>query len=250
MASTTATERRDALVERLFAATIGAFDLCSVYVGDRLGLYRALAEADPMTPAQLAAAAGIHERYALEWLEQQAASGIVDVSGDEPGGSRRFYLPDGHAEALLDEDSLNYVAPFGKFLLLGCLRPVDALLEAYRTGDGVPYGDYGVDLHEGQAAFTRPMFVNLLAQEWLPAVSGVHERLVADPPGPRRRSRVWRRYLEHRDREGLSEGARRRDRPRRSVDRSCKPQPDGEWSRGPRELPRAGRRRRVAPGRV
>ena len=174
-------ERRDALVERLFAATIGAFDLCSVYVGDRLGLYRALAEGGPMTPAQLAAAAGIHERYAREWLEQQAASGIVDVSGDEPDGSRRFHLPDGHAEALLDEDSLNYVAPFGKFLL-GCLRPVDALLDAYRTGDGVPYGDYGVDLHEGQAAFTRPMFVNLLASEWLPAVSGVHERLVADPP--------------------------------------------------------------------
>ena len=177
----TGAERRDALVERLFAATIGALDLCSVYVGDRLGLYRALAEAGPMTPAQLAATAGIHERYAREWLEQQAASGIVDVSGDEPGGSRRFHLPDGHAEALLDEDSLNYVAPFGK-LLLGCLRPVDALLEAYRTGDGVHYGDYGVDLHEGQAAFTRPMFVNLLASEWLPAVSGVHERLVADPP--------------------------------------------------------------------
>ena len=177
----TAAERRDALVERLFAATIGAFDLCSVYVGDRLGLYRALAEAGPMTPAQLAAAAGIHARYAREWLEQQAASGIVDVSGDEPGDSPRFCLPEGHAEALLDEDSLNYVAPFGK-LLLGCVRPVDALLEAYRTGAGVPYGDYGVDLHEGQAAFTRPMFVNLLAQEWLPAVSGVHERLVADPP--------------------------------------------------------------------
>jgi len=177
----TKAERRDALVERLFAATIGAFDLCSVYVGDRLGLYRALAQAGPMTPGELAAAAGIHERYAREWLEQQAASGIVDVSGDEPGDSPRFCLPEGHAEALLDEDSLNYVAPFGKFLL-GCLRPIDALLEAYRTGDGVPYGDYGVDLHEGQAAFTRPMFVNLLAQEWLPAVSGVHERLVADPP--------------------------------------------------------------------
>jgi len=120
-----------------FSRPRSAFDLCSVYVGDRLGLYRALAEADTMTPAELAAAAGIHERYAREWLEQQAASGIVDVSGDEPGDSTRFRLPDGHAEALLDEDSLNYVAPFGKFLL-GCVRPIDALLEAYRTGDGVP----------------------------------------------------------------------------------------------------------------
>jgi SAM-dependent methyltransferase len=174
-------ERRDALVERLFAATIGAMDLCSVYLGDRLGLYRALAEGDAMTPPQLAAAAGIHERYAREWLEQQAATGILDAIDDASGGSTRFRLPDGHAEALLDEDSLNYVAPFGK-ALLGVLRPIDALLQAYRSGDGVPYGDYGADMHEGQAAFTRPMFVNLLVQKWLPGVPDVHERLQADPP--------------------------------------------------------------------
>jgi len=180
-ATDTAAARRDALVERLFGAAIAAFDLAGVYLGDRLGLYRALAGADPMTPAELALAAGIHERYAREWLEQQAAGGILDVVGDEAGGEQRFSLPAGHDEALLDEDSLNYVAPFGRFLL-GCLRPIDALRDAYRTGDGVPYGDYGVDLHEGQAAFTRPMFVRLLAQEWLPSVPAVHERLLADPP--------------------------------------------------------------------
>lgn len=173
-------ERRDALVERLFGAAIGAFDLCGVYVGDRLGLYRVLAGSGTVSPAELAEAAGIHERYALEWLEQQAASAIVDVvDGDD--GRQRFALPEGHAEALLDADSLNYVAPFGR-LLVACLRPIDALLDAYRTGGGVPYGDYGADLHEGQAAFTRPLFSRLLAQEWLPAVPEVHERLAADPP--------------------------------------------------------------------
>jgi 2-polyprenyl-3-methyl-5-hydroxy-6-metoxy-1,4-benzoquinol methylase len=180
MAHGTAEERRDALVERLFGAAIGAFELAGVYLGDRLGLYRALSGAGPVSPAELAAAAGIHERYALEWLEQQAASGILDVVDDEDG-AQRFLLPEGHDEALLDRDSLNYVAPFGRFLL-GCLRPVDALLEAYRTGDGVPYGDYGIDLHEGQSAFTRPMFVRLLAQEWLPSIPDVHERLLAEPP--------------------------------------------------------------------
>jgi SAM-dependent methyltransferase len=56
------------------------------------------------------------------------------------------------------------------------------LLQAFRTGGGVPYADYGADLHEGQARFTRPMFENLLAQEWLPAVPEVHERLLAEPP--------------------------------------------------------------------
>ncbi len=66
--------------------------------------------------------------------------------------------------------------------LVACTRPIDALQEAFRSGGGVPYADYGADLHEGQARFTRPMFENLLASAWLPAVPEVHERLLADPP--------------------------------------------------------------------
>jgi SAM-dependent methyltransferase len=66
--------------------------------------------------------------------------------------------------------------------VVACVRPIDALLDAFRSGDGVPYADYGADLHEGQARFTRPLFENLLATEWLPAVPEVHERLQADPP--------------------------------------------------------------------
>jgi 2-polyprenyl-3-methyl-5-hydroxy-6-metoxy-1,4-benzoquinol methylase len=61
-------------------------------------------------------------------------------------------------------------------------RPIDALVAAFRTGDGVPYAAYGDDLHEGQAAFTRPLYENLLASQWLPAVPALHERLLADPP--------------------------------------------------------------------
>jgi SAM-dependent methyltransferase len=174
--------RRDALVERLFGSAVAAFDLYGVYLGDRLGLYAALAERGPLTPSGLADAAGIHERYAREWLEQQAASAILDV--DDPGAAasdRRYSLPAGHDEALVDERSLNYIAPFGR-ALVACVRPVDALLEAFRTGGGVPYADYGEDLHEGQARFTRPLFEHLLGQEWLPAVPEVHERLLAEPP--------------------------------------------------------------------
>lgn len=181
MSSTQAEEaRRDALVERLFGATIAAFDLCGVYIGDRLGLYRALAEHGPASAGELASAAGIHERYALEWLEQQAVSAILDVSEAEDG-VRRFVLTAGHAEVLLDEESLNYASPLGR-LLVACLRPIDALLDAYRNGGGVPYADYGADLHEGTAAFTRPMFSRLLTQEWLPSVPEIHARLLADPP--------------------------------------------------------------------
>jgi SAM-dependent methyltransferase len=170
-------ERRDALVERLFANAIGAFDLFSVYFGDALGLYRVLSEQGPSTTAEVATAAGVHERYAREWLEQQAASGLLeaDLGGEEP----RFRLPHGHDEALLDVSSLSYIAPLARSVVAS-IRPIDALLEAARSGGGVPYADY--DMHEAQAAFTRPLFENLLGKEWLPAVAEVHERLLADPP--------------------------------------------------------------------
>ena len=173
---TEAAQRRDALVERLFGASLGALDVLAVYLGVRLGLYRALDDLGRATPEQLAATAGLNERYVREWLEQQARSGILEVDGD-----RRFSLPEGHAEPLLDETSLNSVAPFGKFVV-ACVRPIDALLDAFRTGEGIPYADYGADMHEGQAEFTRPMFEHLLGTEWLPAVPDVHERLQADPP--------------------------------------------------------------------
>jgi hypothetical protein len=170
------TERRDALVERLFGATLGAMDIIAVYLGVRLGLYRTLADRGASSSEELAEAAGLNERYVREWLEQQATTGILDVDDE-----RRYTLPPGHDEALLDEASLNYAAPFGK-LIVACVRPIDEVLEAFRSGNGVPYADYGPDLHEGQAEFTRPIFDQLLGSEWFPAIPDVHERLQADPP--------------------------------------------------------------------
>jgi SAM-dependent methyltransferase len=168
-------------VGRLFEATLGAMDLYGVYLGDKLGLYRALADAGPLTSSGLAEAAGVHERYAREWLEQQAATGILEVDdASVAAGERRYSLPAGHDEALLEETSLNYAAPFGQ-VFAGAVRPLDGLVAAFRTGDGIPYDQYGIDLYEGQEAFTRPMFTHLLGREWLPAVPDVHERLLAEP---------------------------------------------------------------------
>src|SRR5947207_1084819 len=174
-----AAEQRDALVERLFMDAIGAFDLLSVYLGDVLGLYRTLADKGPLTSSELAEAAGIHERYSREWLEQQAASGLLEL---EPHGDARLYrLPEGHDEALLDSSSLSYVAPLARSFA-GAVKPLEELLAVFRSGQGVPYADYGDDLHEGQAAFTKPLFENLLAKEWLRGAPEIHERLLADPP--------------------------------------------------------------------
>ena len=93
----TADQRRDAFVERFAGSVVGAQEVLSVYIGDRLGLYQALADGSALAPPELADAAGVHERYAREWLEQQAVCGILDVEDAhaEPN-SRRYRLPEGH----------------------------------------------------------------------------------------------------------------------------------------------------------
>jgi hypothetical protein len=175
-------KRRDALVERIFGSCIGFMEILSIYVGDRLGFYRALADNGGATASQLADTTGTHERYAREWLEQQAVAGILEVeSADTEPEERRYLLPEGHDEVLLERDSLYYVAPFAQ-QMVGITRPLPAVLEAFRTGGGVPYPDYGEDIREGIAHGNRAMFVNLMGTEWLPAVPDVHQRLQADPP--------------------------------------------------------------------
>jgi SAM-dependent methyltransferase len=174
--------RRDKLVERLFGSALGAMDLLCVYLGDRLGMYRALVDAGPSTASELAGAAGVTERYAREWLEQQTMTGILETQDPRASDTeRRYAVPAGHDEVLLEAGSLNHMAPMAQ-LVVACALPIHAVIEAFRTGDGVPYADYGADLHEGQARFTRPLFDTLLATDWLPAVATIHDRLNGDPP--------------------------------------------------------------------
>jgi SAM-dependent methyltransferase len=171
-----------ALVERLFGAALGGFDLLCVYIGDRLGLYRALADGGPGTAGEIATRAGIHPRYAREWLEQQALSGFLSTENPEASDDqRRYALPEAHVPVLRDEASMDLMAPIAQ-LFVACATPLDSVIGAFRSGDGVPYAEYGEDLHEGQARFSRLLFDNLLTSEWLPAIPEVHERLRADPP--------------------------------------------------------------------
>lgn len=172
---------RDALVERIFGATIGALDLLHIYVGDKLGLYRSLAERGPCTTTDLAKHSGVDERYAREWAEHQAVASIVEVAVPGSADTRQYALPPGHAEVLLDEDSLSYMAPLAS-LFVGVTKPLDEVLAAFRSGAGVEYADYGEDLRLGIGRINRPMFLNLLAQEWFPQVPGLADRLGAQPP--------------------------------------------------------------------
>jgi 2-polyprenyl-3-methyl-5-hydroxy-6-metoxy-1,4-benzoquinol methylase len=173
---------RDALVGRLFNSTIGALELLHVYLGDRLGLYRALAAAGPLNAAGLAAKAGINERYAREWLEQEAVAGILAVeAGDDGADARRYSLPRGHAEVLNDADSLNFMAPVARGLVgIGAVMP--NVVEAFRTGGGVPYEAYGEDMRSSISSGNRTMFLNLLGSKWFPAITDVDRRLRSQPP--------------------------------------------------------------------
>ena len=174
--------RRDELVQRILRSTGGAFDIFTIYIGDRLGLYADLAAHGPSTSGDTAARTGTHERYVREWLEQQTVTGVLEVDDERaPGDARRYSLPPGHAEVLTDRDSLNYLAPLAR-LVAGAVRPLHRLLQVYRSGGGIPYGLYGPDLLEGQAGMNRAMFLRQLGTEWLPAIPDVHRRLLADPP--------------------------------------------------------------------
>lgn len=174
--------RREALVQKLSADAIGALDLLCVYVGDRLGLYRALAGRPALTSVELAAASGVHERYAREWLEQQTVSGVLEAENpDAPDDERRYRLPPGHDEALVDESSLDFMPSLAQGVV-SCTPALEAVLEAFRTGAGVAYTAYGADAHESQARGTRPLYEKLLTSRWLPAAPAIHARLQADPP--------------------------------------------------------------------
>ena len=175
MSTTTDTSAEvEALAERLLQAALGAVDLFAVYLGDRLGWYRSLIQDGSATAEELAQRTGTHPRYAREWLEQQAASGLLVVEGASevgaavmpaqrgPGdGAARFGLRPAAAEVLGDPDSLSYLAPLGRMLAAPAQRLPD-LLEAYRTGGGVSWAELGVDAREAQADMNRPWYVHRL----------------------------------------------------------------------------------------
>jgi len=175
-------KERDGFVERLMSSTRGAFDIFTIYIGDRLGFYRSLGDQGPATAEELAARSGAYERYVREWLEQQTVAGILKVEDENADArSRRYRLPAGCREVLCDRDSLNYLMPLVQ-MVAGAIRPMHQVLKAYRSGKGVPYPYYGSDFREGQAAMNRAMFLRQLGPEWLPSIPDVHQRLMADPP--------------------------------------------------------------------
>jgi precorrin-6B methylase 2 len=156
LASTSTAEE---YAERMMSAALGWIDVMSAYLGDRLGWYRSLAEHGPSSPDQLAERTGTQHRYAREWLEQQAVSGVLLLDESEDG-TRRYTLPDTAAEVLLDGDSLNYLGPLPR-VFAAVSRTMPELLEAYRHGGGVSWAQLGADAREAQAELNRPLLAEL-----------------------------------------------------------------------------------------
>jgi SAM-dependent methyltransferase len=155
------------LAVRMFSSLLATQELLAIYLGVRLGLYDTLAGQGPCTPPQLAARAGIAERYAREWLEQQAVAGLLTVDdATRPADERGYTLPRAHADVLLISDSPLSMSALAVLPLGGVAAALPALLDAYRTGAGVPDSVFGLDWREGHAGANRALFAHQLG-EWI-----------------------------------------------------------------------------------
>src|SRR3954464_10233462 len=144
-----------------------------VVIGDKLGLYRAMHGAGPLTPAELASRTGTVERYVREWLSTQAARGYVTYHGDG-----RFSLPDEHAVPLTNETSPACV--IGAFeIAVGSVYATDTIAERFRSGAGFAWGAHDEHVLGGCERFFRPGYLNNLASSWIPALDGVEAKLAA-----------------------------------------------------------------------
>ena len=166
---------QDKLMSFVFRAVdeVGAtLNAALVVMGDKLGLYRALAGAGPLTPSELAQRTGTTERYVREWLNAQAAGGFVDYDPE----SSRYTLPPEQAVALTDETSPAYLPGFFQ-IALGSVLDSPRVTVAAKTGDGIGWHDHVADVHDGCERFFRPGYHAHLLSEWLPALDGVIAKL-------------------------------------------------------------------------
>ncbi|MBV9852468.1 MAG: methyltransferase domain-containing protein [Armatimonadetes bacterium] len=151
-----------------------AMSAALAHIGDKLGLYRAMAQAGPLTSAELAQRTGTAERYVREWLINQAAGGYIEY--DPAAG--RYHLPPEQAVALADEASPFFVG--GGFQLVTALAKAEPrITEAFRTGEGMCWGEHDPELFEGTERFFRSSYLAHLVSDWIPALDGVETKLTA-----------------------------------------------------------------------
>jgi 2-polyprenyl-3-methyl-5-hydroxy-6-metoxy-1,4-benzoquinol methylase len=162
----------EAFLEQILTEAGAAMNAALVRIGDALGLYRAMGDAQPVTASALAQRTATHERYVREWLNAQAAGGFVayDPATD------RYTLPAEHSIVLADEDSP--FAQAGLFqAITASIRAEDRMIDAFRTGDGLGWHEHHHGLFHGVERLFAPAYRTSLIAEWIPALDGVDEKL-------------------------------------------------------------------------
>jgi SAM-dependent methyltransferase len=159
-------------VEKMVGDMGAAMSAALVVVGDKLGLYRAMAETGPIDSAGLAGHTGTSERYVREWLAAQAAAGFISYDG----GAGRYFLTPEQSAVFADESSPAFM--LGGFEIIGSVfRDEPKITQAFRTGQGVGWHEHDAHLFRGTERFFRPGYAHHLVNEWIPALDGVKEKL-------------------------------------------------------------------------
>lgn len=164
----------DATVGRLFADLSAGYGGVMVSLGDKLGLYRAMAGAGPLSSNELARRSGCGERYVREWLNAQVAGGYVDYHP-----TSATYELTAEQAAVLAEDTSPVFLPHAWQVVASMWADEPKALSAFKTGKGVSWGEHDERLYCGVAAFFRNSYSGSLVKEWLPALTGVTEKLAA-----------------------------------------------------------------------
>jgi SAM-dependent methyltransferase len=151
-----------------------AMNSALIVIGDKLGLYKAMAGAGPMTSAELAAKTGTSERYVREWLAAQAAGQIVTYDA----ATQKYTLPPEQAFALADEMSPVFL-PGAYYIISACMKDEAKITDAFRNGNGVGWHEHDSCLFIGTERFFRPNYRAHLINEWIPALEGVEAKLKA-----------------------------------------------------------------------
>ncbi len=151
-----------------------AMNAALIVIGDKLGLYKAMSGAGPMTSAELAKKTGTAERYVREWLASQAAGGFVTYDA----ASGKYTLPPEQALALADETSPVFLPGFFE-VVAACVKDEPKITDAFRSGKGVGWHEHDHGLFAGTERFFRPNYRAHLISEWIPALDGVEAKLKA-----------------------------------------------------------------------
>jgi len=167
-------DKLNELVGKLVGDLGAAFAGASILIGDRLGLYKAMADGAPVTSSELAKKTGLHERYVREWLSAQAASGYIDYDA----AKNAFSLSPEQAMAFAEEESPAFFA--GAFdVVQSAYLDEPKVTEAFRTGKGVGWHEHSKCLFSGTERFFRPGYNANLVPNWIPALDGVEAKLKA-----------------------------------------------------------------------